>query len=81
MKDSLSTLFSYLFMVAVFIAVITAFGMIIIVLRAVTMDISSVEKQVAFLFLYTFVASIILAPIFLYISSKLEKHGKRLNQI
>lgn len=81
MRESLSSIFSYLFMTAVFISVMTAFGMVIIILRAIIIDISDAEKEIAFLFLYTFLTSIILAPIFLYISNKLEKHGRRLNQV
>lgn len=81
MKASLSSAFSYLFMAAVFISVMTAFGMVIILLRAIFVDISGMEKEIGFLFLYTFLTCIILAPIFLYISSRLEKHGRRLNQV
>ncbi|MEQ9619480.1 MAG: hypothetical protein RIG61_09940 [Deltaproteobacteria bacterium] len=81
MRDSLSSVFSYLFMTAVFISVISAFGIILILIRSFIVEISEIEKQTGFIFLYIFLACIILAPIFLFISNKLEKYGKRVDEV
>ncbi len=81
MRDSLSSVFIYLFMAAVFLFIVSAFGMVVIFLRAIMIDISGTEKQLGILFLYTFLTCIILAPIFLYIANKLEKYGGRINQV
>lgn len=81
MRDSLSSVFSYLFMVAVFISVVAAFSTILILLRSFIVEISVTEKQIGFIFLYIFLTCIILAPIFLFISNRLEKSGRRLDEI
>lgn len=81
MRDSLSSVFSYLFTVAVFISLISAFGMILILLRSFIVEISGIEKQTGFIFLYIFLTCIILAPIFLFISNKLEKHGRQVDEV
>ena len=77
MKESLSSLFSYLFMAAVAVCVISLFGALIILMRSFTMDIGGMEKQTGYAFLYVFIACIILAPIFHYISSSLEKRARQ----
>lgn len=81
MRDSLSSVFSYLFMVAVFISIISAFGIILILFRSFIFEISGIEKQTGFIFLYIFLTCIISAPIFLFISNKLEKYGKRIDEV
>lgn len=81
MRDSLSSVFTYLFMVAVFISLVSAFGMILILVRSFIIEISVTEKQIGFKFLYVFLTCIILAPIFLFTSNKLEKSGRRLDEV
>ncbi|MCA9808798.1 MAG: hypothetical protein R3B51_12175 [Thermodesulfobacteriota bacterium] len=76
MRDSLSSLFSYLFMVTVSIAVIAIFAAIVILLRSFVMEIGVVEVQAGFMFLYIFIGSCILSPIFLYLSNRLDKYKR-----
>ena len=76
MRDSLSSIFSYLFMAAVAVCVISLFGALIIFMRSLTMDIGGLEEQTGFAFLYVFIFCLIAAPIFHYISNKLEKHTR-----
>ncbi len=81
MRDSLAHILSYLFMSAAVTCVISAFGVIIIFLRSMFGNISQTEKDTGFLFVYIFIACIILAPIFLYASNKLEKYSGRMDEI
>lgn len=76
MRDSLSSLFSYLFMVTVSIAVIAIFAAIVILLRSFVVEIGVVEVQAGFMFLYIFIGSCILSPIFLYLSNRLDKYKR-----
>ncbi len=76
MRDSLSSLFSYLFMVTVSIAVIAIFAAIVILLRSFVMEIGVVEVQAGFMFLYIFIGSCVLSPIFLYLSNRLDKYKR-----
>ena len=81
MRDHLSSIFSYLFMSAAFICVISVFAGLIIMLRSIVLDTTIVERQIGYIFLYIFIASLILGPIFLFISTKLEKYGGRLEDV
>ena len=45
------------------------------------MEIDGMEKQAGYAFLYVFIICIIAAPIFHYISHKLEKSTKRMDEI
>ncbi len=76
MRDSLSSLFSYLFMVTVSIAVIAIFAAIVILLRSFVIEIGVVEVQAGFMFLYIFIGSCVLSPIFLYLSNRLDKYKR-----
>lgn len=81
MRDQLSSLFSYLFMTSAVTGVISAFGVIIIVIRAVVQDISITEKQAGFIFLYIFIIAAAAAPVFLFISNRLEKYSGRMDEV
>lgn len=78
MRDSLSSVFSYLFTTTIFIIILSAFGALIVFLRSIFTDIGDVETRVGFLFIYILIACVILAPVFLFVSNKLEKHGGRM---
>lgn len=79
MRDSLSSVFSYLFMATVCICVISLFAVLIIFMRSFMTDIGGLEKQAGYAFLYLFIICIIAAPIFHYISNKLEKHTRSMD--
>lgn len=81
MRDSLSSVFSYLFMAALCVSAISLFAVLIIFMRSFMMDIGGLEKQAGYAFLYVFIICIIAAPIFHYISNKLEKNTKRMDGI
>jgi len=74
MRDSLPDLFSYLFMTAALMALFSAFGVIIIFLRSYVIVINDLERQTGSILLYILIASLILAPTFLYFSYKIEKN-------
>jgi len=76
MRDSLSNLFSYLFMVTISIAAITLFAALIIFFRSFTMETGRTEEELGFTFLYVFIASCILSPLFLYLSNRLDKYKR-----
>ncbi len=81
MRESLSTAFSYLFMASVFLCGISLFAVLIILIRSFMAEIGGMEKQAGYAFLYVFIMCIIAAPIFHYISHKLEKNTKGMDQI
>ena len=72
MKKSLPEVFSYLSMTAGLVALFSAFGMIIIFLRSSVINISDLETKTGYTFLYIFLASIVLVPIFFYLSNRFE---------
>ena len=81
MRDQLSSIFSYLFMFAAVICLISAFVVLIIFIRSFVHEIGLSERQVGFVFLYIFIVSAVLAPVFLYVSNKLEKYSGRMDEI
>ncbi len=81
MRDSLSSVFSYLFMASVCVSAISLFAVLIIFMRSFMIDIGGLEKQAGFAFLYVFIICLIAAPIFHYISNKLEKNTKGMDEI
>jgi hypothetical protein len=66
-------LFSYLFMVSIFLSAISLFFIVIVLLRHFFGSVSETESSLAYNSLIVFVISVILAPIFLGISQKLER--------
>jgi hypothetical protein len=66
-------LFSYLFMISIFLSAISAFFVVIVLVRHFFASVSETETSLAYNSLKVFVICIILAPIFLSISQKLEK--------
>jgi hypothetical protein len=50
-------------------------------MRARMMEIGGMEKQAGYAFLYVFIICIIAAPVFHYISNKLEKSTKGMDEI
>ena len=60
---------------------ISVFAVLIILIRSVVGDISQVERQTGFVFFYIFIITALLAPIFLYVSHRLEKYSGRMDEI
>lgn len=81
MKSTLNTLFSYLFIAAVVILCISAFGSVIIGLRSFFSTISEEEKNLGIKFLVAFVSSGIATPILLYFNRMFEKDTKEYEDI
>lgn len=81
MRDQLSSIFSYLFMGAAITCLISAFAVIIIFIRSFVLDIGKAETQTGFFFLYMFIIAAVLAPVFLYVSNRLEKYSGRMDEI
>lgn len=76
MKSSFASLFSYLFMTAIVVVVISAFGTAIIGTRYFLTSISDSEISLGYNFVIVFVVSALLAPLFLHISLKLERRDR-----
>ena len=70
-------LFSYLFMISIFLSVISGFFLVMVLLRHLFSTISETETNLAYNSSIVFVISIILAPIFLSISQKLERERSK----
>ncbi len=81
MRSTLNNLFSYLFIAAVVILCISAFGAVIIGLRSFFATISPEEKKLGTKFLIVFISSGIAAPIFLYLNRMFEKDTKEYEDI
>lgn len=75
MRDSLSRVFFYLFMTNIFVILLSASGALIVFLHSIFTDIGDVEARVGFLLIYILIICLILVPIFLYVSNKLEKNS------
>ena len=76
MKSSLASLFSYLFMTAIIVVVISAFGAAIIGIRYFLTSISHTEKALGINFLTVLIVAGLLAPLLLHLSLKLERKDK-----
>ena len=76
MRSSLPEIFSYLSMTAGLIALFSAFGMIIIFLRSFVINISEQETKTGYILLYLFIVSLILVPIFFYLSNRYEPDNR-----
>ncbi len=81
MRDMFANFFSYLFMSTIVLAMLAAFGAIIVLIRSLLATISPREVNLGFLFLYIFFACVILAPTFFYIANRLEKHSGRIDEV
>ena len=66
-------LFSYLFTISIFISAVSAFFVVLALLRHFFSSVSETEVRLAYNSLIVFAICIVLAPIFLSISQKLEK--------
>lgn len=63
------------------VSAISLFGALIIFLRSLTGDIGGMEEQAGYMFLYILIISLILAPVFLYLSVRLEKYKRRTERV
>jgi len=63
-------------MVTISIAAITLFAALIVFFRSFTMETGRTEEELGFTFLYVFIASCILSPLFLYLSNRLDKYKR-----
>ena len=81
MRDQFASIFSYLFMSASVVCLISVFAVLIILIRSVVGDISRTETHTGYIFFYIFVITALLAPVFLYVSHRLEKYSGRMDGI
>jgi len=81
MRDVLSNVFSYLFMGSAVICLISALGVIIVFIRSLVQDIGINERNMGFYFLYIVIISAVLAPVFLFVSNRLEKYSGRMDEV
>ncbi len=73
MKEFLASLFSYLFMIALIVLGVSLFASSVIGLRYFFIPIGAEEKELGKKLLLVAGTSFILAPVFLFLSEKLEK--------
>jgi hypothetical protein len=81
MRDQLSSIFSYLFMASIFVFIVSLFAVLIIFLRSFIVNIGNLEKQTGYAFLCILITCIILAPIFLYLSNRMEKYRRPMDRV
>ena len=81
MRDQFASIFSYLFMSSAVLCLISVFAVLIILIRSVVGDVGRAETQTGYIFFYIFVISALLAPVFLYVSNRLEKYSGRMDGI
>lgn len=77
MKSSFASFFSYLFVTTILTLIISAFGTAIVGVRHLLTTISDSEKTIGYYMLAVFIASLLLAPLFLYINQKLDRIDRR----
>jgi hypothetical protein len=73
MKSSISTFFSYVFMVSAFVSVVSALCLIVVLLRYFGGAASETELEIARYFSIVLITSVTLSPLSLYVSDKLGK--------
>ena len=76
MKSSISGLASYIFMASLIALAISAFAIVIILIRHFFGGISENETQIGYKFLMIFIISGVIAPISLYINLKCDRIEK-----
>lgn len=81
MRSTLYKLSSYLFIAAVVVVCLSAFGSVIIGLRSFFGEISPEEKKLGTSFLITLISSGIAAPLLLYLNRIFEKDNKEYEDI
>ncbi len=77
LRSSIGKLFSYIFMTSIFLLVISAFFLIIVVLRYLLTDISRTEIDFGYDMLKLFVVFAVLCPVSFLVSNRLEKLRKK----
>ncbi|HSE84229.1 MAG TPA: hypothetical protein VLB01_06755 [Thermodesulfobacteriota bacterium] len=81
MRNSISSLFSYIFMTSAFVSVSTALCLIVILLRYIGDETTDTEMAVARYFLFVLVISAVLTPLSLFVSDKLGKISRRKGEV
>lgn len=77
MKSSMAAFFSYLFITSVIALIISAFGAVIVGIRHLLTTISDTEQTIGYYFLLLFIASLVLAPLFLHLNQKFDRLDRR----
>lgn len=77
LRSSLGKLFSYIFMTSILLLAISAFFLIVVVLRYFFTDISRTEIDFGYDMLKLFIVCLVLSPVSFLISNRLEKLRKK----
>ncbi len=77
MRSSFASLFSYVFMVFVFVSLICVLTLVVILLRYFSGSSGKSEEEIAYYFFLILVVSVTCAPISLYISNKLGRLSRQ----
>ncbi|MDA2918155.1 hypothetical protein MYX76_01440 [Desulfobacterota bacterium AH_259_B03_O07] len=77
LRSSIGKLFSYVFVTSIFLLVISAFFLIIVVLRYSLTDISRTEIDFGYYMLKLFVVCAVLCPVSFLVSNRFEKLRKK----
>lgn len=81
MRNSIVSLFSYLFMTSAFVCVATALCLLVILLRYLGDATSETEMEIARYFLFILIISAVLAPLSLLVSDKLGKVSRQREEV
>ncbi|MGE5445778.1 MAG: hypothetical protein ACM3SR_14490 [Ignavibacteriales bacterium] len=73
MRDYLTSIFIYIFMVAAIASAICALSLIVFLLRYTFATVGEAERKVAHYILIIFVSGVIMVPVSLYIVDRLER--------
>ena len=81
MRNSLASMFSYIFMTSAFVCVSTALCSIVIFLRYIGDETTDTEIAIARYFVFVLVVSAVLTPLSLLVSDKLGKISRRKGEV
>ncbi len=69
----LTTIFTYIFMIAVLVSIICSLSLIVFAFRYEFVKVGEAEQRIAYYLLIAFICGVAIIPTSLYILSKLEK--------
>ncbi len=73
MRDYLTSIFIYIFMLAAIASVVCALSLIVFFLRFSFAMVGETERKIAHYLLIFFIGSVIMVPVSLYIAGRLER--------
>ncbi len=81
MRNSLASIFSYIFMTSAFVCVSTALCLTVIFLRYIGDETTDTEMAIARYFLFVLIVSAVLTPLSLFVSERLGKISRQKGEV